>query len=677
MSKRKLAILAIDDTIAQFFQRELYLVFKQSLEIKYYTLTSTPLPNIYEADLIIYTDPSILIDFMPYIQVNCPVIMMKRTLSKEAMGQLHEIPDGSRCLVANINSFMANETLATIYQLGFKYLRLYPYYEGKSYHQNLFDYIITPEDYDYLKTLDYPRVIIGNRIFDINTILDILSVLDMSSDESENIIMHYSSKIPQMWKGVTYALQNKRILSSQWKILLNELSIGVIVVDDKNRISLVNKPILDIFGNDFSVYDNQPLENLLDLDRVFEPLLQDDIQDELFYFSHHKLILSIKKVVFNRIYYGKIILLRTYEDVLQVQQKIHQKLIGKGYYSKHTFQDIIGHDPSILDCIDLSKKVAHSQSAILITGDSGTGKELLAGAIHNYSKRSSYPYVAINCATIPHQLLESELFGYEEGAFTGAKKGGKIGLFESAHEGTLFLDEISEIPLQLQARLLRALQEKEIMKVGGDKLIRVDTRIIAATNKDLLEMVGQGLFRKDLYFRLNTFQIDLPPLKERKKDIELLIQHFLKFYPGTQKCTALFMHFAMNYSWPGNVRELQNVLEYMTTVSNKPLSLDHLPNYMKAKSHLLFQINQPSIMSYHIFILYLVWLANQKNRPAGRRTLQEQFSKKYYPISEIEMRQNIDLLIEKGLLQIKGGPKGCVVLPKGLQILEDLHFQIT
>ncbi|WDC84728.1 sigma 54-interacting transcriptional regulator [Caloramator sp. mosi_1] len=189
---------------------------------------------------------------------------------------------------------------------------------------------------------------------------------------------------------------------------------------------------------------------------------------------------------------------------------------------------IITNSPKMKECINIAKKIAKSDYTVLINGESGTGKEMIAQSIHNYSNRSIYPFVAVNCAALPENLLESELFGYEKGAFTGALKEGKIGLFEIANNGTIFLDEIGDMPLKLQTRLLRVLQEKQIMRVGSDNIINVNVRVIAATNKDLKKLVDEGLFREDLYYRINVLPISLPPLRERKEDIMPLLESFLK-----------------------------------------------------------------------------------------------------------------------------------------------------
>lgn len=244
------------------------------------------------------------------------------------------------------------------------------------------------------------------------------------------------------------------------------------------------------------------------------------------------------------------------------------KLVNKytGMNARYTFEDLIGESDQILRIIEYAKTISDSPSTVLIQADSGTGKELFAQAIHNYSNRSENGFVAVNCGAIPAPLIESELFGYDDGAFTGAKKGGRMGKFELANGGTLFLDEIGEMPVDMQVKLLRAIQEGYITRVGGDKVISVDVRIIAATNRNLLEEVGNGNFRMDLYYRLSVIPVSIPPLRDRKEDIPLLIKYFLnmkslKLQRDVPEISNELYHQLLVYDWPGNIRELENFIE--------------------------------------------------------------------------------------------------------------------
>ncbi len=257
-----------------------------------------------------------------------------------------------------------------------------------------------------------------------------------------------------------------------------------------------------------------------------------------------------------------------------------------GAEAKFTFDDIIGENPRIKEAIKIAKIAARSNSSVLITGETGTGKEMFAQAIHFESDRSNGPFVAINCGAIPRDLAESEFFGYEPGAFTGASKKGRPGKFELADGGTLFLDEIEELPLSLQAKLLRTLQDKVVTRVGGTKSLKVDVRIITASNRDLVDLVNRGDFRKDLYYRLNIIHIEIPPLRERKDDIPLLVSHFIHKYnvslgKNIKKADKSFLKPLVQYDFPGNVRELENIVERAVNIAETPvLTAEHLPPYV-------------------------------------------------------------------------------------------------
>jgi transcriptional regulator with PAS, ATPase and Fis domain len=252
--------------------------------------------------------------------------------------------------------------------------------------------------------------------------------------------------------------------------------------------------------------------------------------------------------------------------------------------AKYAIENIIGESQEMLKLKDVTKKVANTTSTVLILGESGTGKELFAHAIHNNSSRKNSSFIKVNCGAIPYELLESELFGYEEGSFTGAKKGGKIGKFKAADGGTIFLDEIAELPMNMQAKLLRVLQDREIEKIGSTKSEKVDVRVIAATNKNLEEMVDRGAFRLDLYYRLNVVSIRIPSLRERKEDIPILSKHLVDKISKEQNVnvesvSSKAMEFLINYKWPGNVRELENILERAVNFldGESKIMTNHLP----------------------------------------------------------------------------------------------------
>lgn len=270
----------------------------------------------------------------------------------------------------------------------------------------------------------------------------------------------------------------------------------------------------------------------------------------------------------------------TFQDITRIQEeeeKIRKQLHRKGFVAKYQFENIIGSCRQMKDTIKTAEKFAGSDLNLYIYGETGTGKELFAQSIHNASKRKNGPFVAINCAALPENLLESELFGYVDGAFTGAAKGGKKGLFELAHNGTLFLDEIGEMSLKLQARLLRVIQEREIMRLGDSKVIPVNVRVISASNKELYQAVEEGNFRQDLLYRLNVLCLSVPPLRERGKDVLALIQYYINKAVRDHCCTIYGIqkeaeHLILEYSWPGNVRELRNFCERLSVFCEDKLA---------------------------------------------------------------------------------------------------------
>jgi PAS domain S-box-containing protein len=252
-------------------------------------------------------------------------------------------------------------------------------------------------------------------------------------------------------------------------------------------------------------------------------------------------------------------------------------------------RNCIAHSRKMRDLLQMITHVASVDSTVLIQGESGVGKEVIADVLHSYSGRKDHPFIKVNCGAIPANLLESELFGYEPGAFTGASKSGKAGMFELAHEGTLFLDEISEMPLELQVKLLRVLQDKQVFRIGGNKPIQVDTRILAGTNRNLQQMVASQLFRQDLFYRLNVIPVYVPPLRERREDIPVLSKYFLDYYNRKHQMSKFLSSDAIQpmliYDWPGNIRELENLIERLVVTNlHDTITMDDVHSCLELSS---------------------------------------------------------------------------------------------
>ncbi|MDN5351243.1 MAG: hypothetical protein PWQ12_159 [Clostridiales bacterium] len=273
-------------------------------------------------------------------------------------------------------------------------------------------------------------------------------------------------------------------------------------------------------------------------------------------------------------------------EQIKAHVKRYKQEIKRLNLAKYSFEQILTADPKMLNLIEVAKKASETNSSVYIEGDSGTGKEYFAHAIHEASNRRYAPFVKINCASIPHELFESELFGYEPGAFTGASTHGRVGKFELANGGTIFLDELNSMPLDMQVKLLRVVEEREMERVGGNQRIALDVRFISACNEDLYDLVKTGRFRSDLYYRLNVVSLKLPPLSERRRDIPILTANFLKHFSkerknGPESISREARHCLEAYHWPGNVRELRNVVESAVSLAtSKMITVADLPDYV-------------------------------------------------------------------------------------------------
>lgn len=408
----------------------------------------------------------------------------------------------------------------------------------------------------------------GNTIGAVAVFRDISEIIDLNDE------IYKLKEMQSLLEGIFHSTQD------------------AISVCDENGIGvLINPAYTQLIG-------------LSEKDIIGKPAITDIVQGE----SVHMKVLRTKKpvkdvrlkvgprnkevvagaapIIVDGVLKGSVGVLHDLTEIKRLNSELMQaKQIIRNLEAKYTFDDIIGNDELMIAAMQKAKQAALTPATVLLRGESGTGKELFAHAIHNLSYRKYNQFVRVNCAAISENLLESELFGYEEGAFTGALKGGKIGLFEQAHGGTIFLDEIGEIPLSTQVKLLRVLQEKEIVRVGGTNHINIDVRVIAATNAPLERAIEEGRFREDLYYRLNVLPIHIPPLRKRKKDFHHLILHLIKKFNqeygrSVEEIDIEALNKLKTYDWPGNVRELQNIIgrsminmKYSETIIKE----EHLP----------------------------------------------------------------------------------------------------
>ena len=401
----------------------------------------------------------------------------------------------------------------------------------------------------WAKRLGLPHVIVENSV---ETILNALE----SATQLRRV------QVEEAEKQCLFKTQ-----SEMYQAVLDFTHDAILAIDENGRIQVLNPPAERIMGCRAADSVGQPVEAVLPNTLLPDVLECGEKQLDQIMQIHQTLCNTNRiPILVDGQRRGVV---ATFQDVKQLQnseQKIRLKLHEKGLVAKYAFNDILGDSPAIRSTIQIARSYAASRASVLILGETGTGKELFAQSIHNASDRRDGPFVAINCAAVSNSLLESELFGYEAGSFTGASRGGREGVFELAHGGTLFLDEIGEIPRETQVELLRVLQEKEIRRVGGSRVIPVDVRIIAATNKDLLQETVEGRFREDLYYRLDVLDLKLPPLRERGDDVKILGLHLFRQLPGgkdpiMQSQFLYLLEQAGPYQWYGNIRELQNFVE--------------------------------------------------------------------------------------------------------------------
>ncbi len=407
-------------------------------------------------------------------------------------------------------------------------------------------------------------------------------------------------------KMLLQELTNEKVLNTELEVILESIYDEVYVTDANGTTLLVNSACKRLYGLDPEELIGKNVNYLSNIG-IFSPPLTPKVVQEKKTMSEIQVTRTGKEVIVtaNPVFdkEGNVIkvvsITRDITEINQLRKELvnTRNLIRQYKDQLITEQAIVDNSHQIIyrsktmrNVIELAEKIAAYDSNVLIIGDSGVGKGILAKYIHKNSNRKDGPFITVNCGAIPENLIESELFGYEKGAFTGANREGKIGLFETANKGTLFLDEISELPLSMQVKLLAAIQEKTITRVGGNKQINLDFRLIAAANRSLEDLVKRDLFRKDLYYRLNVIPIFIPPLRERKEDIVHLIYHFLdhfaKLYNKKLSMSSSALDLLIEYSWPGNVRELENLIERLVvTVDDYEISEQHLPAYVKNTKH--------------------------------------------------------------------------------------------
>ena len=671
MEMKRLMVVALYKGISEYYCEYLKDIFGNSIIVENYYIENNPGNFDFDGDLIV-TSSNILYDHIKQLNKNqVETIVMRRTFTREGLDKLRGINNEKEILFVSNFHEIAVECVSKLYELGIKNLKLIPYNTYSRYEEefsNIKTAVIAGKT-ERIPSFIQEIIDIGDRVMDLSTIADIGAMLKLPGVHLYKILEHYKRKLAYTDYGINQMLTDSGDIQQQLQTILKFTNDSIVAVDLAGYISEYNEASERSFSLKKEEVLGRNIREVFNEIHILDILSgKKSVTNEMVTINHVSYVINKYGIYSSEgILAGVVILGQKYMEMENERNKLRSKLIPKGHITKYNMSDILGNSSAIKTAKKTAVKMARSSSTVLITGESGTGKEVFAQVIHNESDRKDAPFIAVNCSALAPSLLESELFGYEEGAFTGAKKGGKLGLFELADKGTIFLDEIGELPYVLQAKLLRVLMEREIMRIGGVEVIKIDVRVIAATNKNLLQLVEEGQFREDLYYRINVLPLMLPPLRERKEDVAILATAFLAEFGEEKKLAPKILKYLTAYHWPGNVRELHNCIEYMYQLSDERISVLDIPQGIR-------NFKMKEVPAFHLSeterrVLVAVEKINEKGQPAGRKNVREFLLTNGTRMAEQEVRFIIKTLAEQGLVQVHQGRLGTKITGEGLRVL--------
>lgn len=660
---RRIAIVTdyADSSLGKFLESNLAEVFSGFAATFVYSFEKLQDGDVVEADAVLAMLPAKALELRRYIKDNRAVVVIQRTLREEAVFRLLEIPKGSKVLVVNDTQETTLETVSLLYRLGFDHLELVPYLDNCSLAE--VNIAITPGESEKVPQGIAKIIDLGHRCLDLSTILQIMNRLGVEDREIDKRLIQYGENIVTLDGGIKKSYKDLYLKKVALDTVVDLSTEGVLFLDRAGKVLLCNKSLQKMLG--FFLPDEKFS------DAVLPPQVQDLLQqvkgkDEILQHHGRSLIVNRECVQYFGEMAGTYFKFQEVTYIKQLEESLSRRLQEKGLQARYDFTDILTKSGKVEKILQRAAMMAASDLTVLITGESGTGKELLAQSIHNHSPRAKQPFVALNCAAMPEALLESELFGYEAGAFTGASKDGKAGLFEQANNGTVFLDEIGDMPHTLQARLLRVLQERQVMRIGSHRLINVNIRVVAATNRDLKQNLAAGEFRSDLYYRLNVLPLMMPPLRERKEDIMILFSHFLQQHGRSDLIISKVAADRLcSYEWPGNIRELANAAAYLSFLPGQNVEEFDLPHYITAE---IFDDERARLGDRYgaaVAALEILQDLQKTNHGAGRKQLEELLKERKIFLPEGEVRRLLKLLAEAGLIVSCVGRGGSKITEKG------------
>ncbi|MBB6696477.1 sigma-54 interaction domain-containing protein [Clostridium algidicarnis] len=655
-----------DSYLTKFLENNLRQVLGDKIVINSYFLDHLEEKDIIEDKVVLVMIRERAYEIKKYVSAKSKIIVVNRTFREDEIYKVFSIPEGTEVLVVNDNDQTTYETVSLFYEVGVTHLNLIAYKENVDYSN--VNIALTPGVSERIPSHIKKIIDLGNRYIDISTFMQVISALEIDTIDIGKKLIKYSEKIVSLDGGIRDKYKELFLKMDELDTIVNISRDGVIFTNEKGIIKVFNESfrnILDLEGNIQGVSVEEIFKK--GLERI---LKKEEILDEVFQFKDK--YINVKKTsIYNLgVKAGSYYNIQEITYIKQLEQNLTKQIKARGQIARYYFNNIKTNSPSMIQCINLAKKISKSDLTVFIRGESGTGKELLAQSIHNESERKKQAFVAVNCAAMPENLLESELFGYEKGAFTGALKEGKKGLFEAANNGTIFLDEIGDMPVLLQTKLLRVLQERQIMPIGSENIININVRIIAATNKDILKMIKEDKFRKDLYYRLNVLPIMVPPLRERTGDIIDLLNYFIgrKIYIEDEVKDIL-----IGYGWPGNIRELQNVASYISLMCDDKVEVKNLPStldYKEKNCNYEKEILKSSCdFEKSIEFLNLINSFNKLEKNIGRVAIINILKERGLEISEGEAKKILETLKDLELINSYVGRKGSKITKKGYNFL--------
>lgn len=681
---KKIAVVSIQKNYGEFLKKDLNEYFKNYATINSYSIEEMNYIDQFKENCIVISTYDIFQKVKDKVKANSKIIMCKLAIKNENLKKIKEIPEKSKILVVNIDYKQCMEIISLLYANGYKNYEYIPYFNLQNEYDPDIEYAVTPNEFD-LTPKDIKNIInIGGRVNNFSTILEIAHVLELNNFTSNPKIKKLLHELETGEYGIEGILGEKDNLNVQINVLLEIMEQGIIITDISGIIISYNSKALHLLKDRTAFLEGANVSKIIpELYGIISSGFISKKEEKIIKINSKNIIITFISIIKDDINSGFVITLENFEEIEDKQNDIRTRISLGDHKANYTFNDIKGNSNTIRRIIKTAKMMANSNSSIVIYGESGTGKEVFAQSIHNESSRKKYNFVAVNCAAIPENLLESEMFGYEEGAFTGARKGGKIGYFELSHKGTLFLDEIAEMPLLMQSKILRAIEERQIIKVGSNKIISVDVRIIAATNKDLKEQIEVGKFREDLYYRLNVLQLNIPSLRERKEDIGVIANYFIESMGKTISFSNDAKKMMNSYSWKGNVRELRNVVEYIISLDKSIIDKEDLP-FSNYQEHINIDTKTNRNINNDIIIKFILKEGNKidlykvileeleksynKKERIGRIKLMNIFESYGLFYSEQEIRSCLIKLNNYGFINSMKGRIGSTITPIGVQL---------